>query len=186
MAVIVRKLAKQEALGVRHSHVGDRFQLLAIIDAKIARERLLQAYDIHLKALGEAHPRVGSDLILLAKQHDTDDIDTALYYSDLAVNVFCHSAVDGTQIVVSILNDMAVLHLARNETTIAMELFHNALDLYHHFYQQQMEDYDESYSHHRQKLDPIQLETVQVHWNIAKCHVVTKDFTTAIASFLVA
>jgi hypothetical protein len=98
LASIVWKLAKQEALGGRHSHIGDWFQCLAIIDAKIARERLLQAYDIHLKALGEAHPRVGSDLILLAKQHDTDDIDTALYYSDLAVKVFCHSAVNGTQI----------------------------------------------------------------------------------------
>jgi hypothetical protein len=53
---------------------------LGLIDAKIARERLLQAYDIHLQALGESHTRVGIDLILLAKQHDTDDIDTALNY----------------------------------------------------------------------------------------------------------
>jgi tetratricopeptide (TPR) repeat protein len=81
---------------------------------------------------------------------------------------------------------MTWLSSIRNETNIAMELFHHSLDLYHHYYQQQMEDYDESYAHHRQKVDPIQLETVQVHRNIAECHVVAKDFTAAIASFLLA
>jgi hypothetical protein len=126
LASIVWKLAKQEALGGRHSHIGDWFQLLANYRCKDCSRAFV---DFRLKALGEAHPRVGSDLILLAKQHDTDDIDTALYYSDLTVNVFCHSALDGTQIVASILNDMAVLHFARNETNIAMELFHNTLDL---------------------------------------------------------
>lgn len=83
-------VAEQEALGENHVHLGDWYQLLANIDPKNAPTYLLTAYDIHQQALGSAHPRVGHDLILLAKCFDTNDIDTALHYYDLAVNVFCH------------------------------------------------------------------------------------------------
>lgn len=86
------------------------------------------ALSIDLKSLGPRHPRTGNDYLRIARIYDSQkQWDFSKKYLHISADVY--QELD--QIVFgSILNDIAVIHLACKEYNIALELFSKVLALY--------------------------------------------------------
>ena len=204
---------ERSTLGATHPQIADTLQLLSDLALEQQREKpgsrdkaiqyLLQGLDINQNSLGKMHPRTGQDLLRMARLYQQpavmgmspndpkrrQDEDRAITYFQQAAAVF--AGVEGGQRVVgSILNDLAVIHVARRDFRKALDLLQDSLRNFES--ESSSEDGDtatttttttEGSSH---VVGGVCIDVVQVWRNMGECHVNLKDFGQAIESFVTA
>lgn len=200
-------MIERNALGECHPQVADTLQLLSDLALEQQRDKpgsrdkaiqyLLQGLDINQKSLGKMHPRTGQDLLRMARLYQQpavmgmspddpsrrQDEDRAVTYFQQAVAVF--AGVDGGQKVVgSILNDLAVIYVARRDYQKALELLKESL---RKFESPESEDGSTAATEDSSRMvGGICIDVVQVWRNMGECHVNQKDFGRAIECFVTA
>jgi tetratricopeptide (TPR) repeat protein len=167
-----------DSLGESHPQVADTLGFLSQI--YVERQEMDKALDAMDRAvtiaelsLGVLHPRTGEkyrELARIYEQLHRDDGDTeiAILYYEKAINTYKESCGDNSGVVGSILNDVGVLHIQREEFDDAVNKLSDALA---------------SYESSVGKSDGICADTVQVWRNLAECYVLRKEWESAAMAF---
>jgi len=114
------------------------------------------------------------------------DEDRAIMYFEQAAEVF--RGVDGGQKVVgSILNDLAVIYVARRDFRKSLQLLHDSLQNFEKQDDSSSEDGDTATTEESSRMvGGVCIDVVQVWRNMGECHVNLKDFGQAIECFVTA
>jgi tetratricopeptide (TPR) repeat protein len=167
-----------DSLGESHPQVADTMGFFSQIYAeKQEMDKALDAMDravtIAELSLGVLHPRTGEKYRELARIYeglcrDDGDTEIAILYFEKAINTFKGSYGDHSGVIGSILNDVGVLHIQREELDDAVHKLSDALA---------------SYDSSVEKCDGICADTVQVWRNLAECYVLRKEWESAAMAF---
>lgn len=200
---------ERTTLGETHPQIADTLQLLSDLALEQQREKpgsrdkaiqyLLEGLDINQNSLGRMHPRTGQDLLRMARVYQQpaimgmspddpkrrQDEDRAIMYFEQAADVF--RGVDGGQKVVgSILNDLAVIYVARRDFRKSLQLLKEALENFEKE-DSSSEDGDTATTEDSSRMvGGVCIDVVQVWRNMGECHVNLKDFGQAIECFVTA
>jgi tetratricopeptide (TPR) repeat protein len=167
-----------DSLGESHPQVADTMGLFSqIYVERQEMDKALNAMDravtIAELSLGVLHPRTGEKYRELARIYeglyrDDGDTEIAILYFEKAIHTFKGSYGDHSSVVGSILNDVGVLHIQREELDDAVNKLSDALA---------------SYESSVGKGDGICADTVQVWRNLAECYVLRKEWESAAMAF---
>lgn len=195
---------EKATLGAMHPQVANSLQLLAAItmdqqtfkpgSRDKAIQYLLQGLDVHQTTLGKRHPRTGQDLLRMAKIYQQpvvlgvapdasgsrQDEDRSIQYYNQAADVF-RGVNNGSKVVGSILNDIAVIYVARRDYHQALDLLHESLACYETAIDEEASFSDEMSG---ASGNSICIDAVQVMRNMGECHMNLRDYSKAIESFV--
>ena len=167
-----------DSLGESHPQVADTVGRFSQIYAERQEmDKALNAMDravtIAELSLGVLHPRTGEKYRELARiyeglRRDDGDTEIAILYFEKAIDTFKGSYGDHSGVIGSILNDVGVLHIQREELDLAVNKLSDALA---------------SYESSVGKGYGICADTVQVWRNLAECYVLRKEWESAAMAF---
>lgn len=196
---------ERTTLGEMHPQVADTLQILSALSLEQQNDKpgsrdkaiqyLLQGLDINQNSLGKKHPRTGQDLLRMARLYQQpavpgaapdvavsrQDEDRTIQYYRQAADIF-RGVKNGQKVVGSILNDLAVINVARRDFSKALELLQESLASYEADVDEESSetcDSDTSGS-----VGSICIDVVQVWRNMGECHMNLRDFKLAIESFI--
>jgi tetratricopeptide (TPR) repeat protein len=193
-------------LGELHPQVANTLQLLAALtmeqqhDKRGRRDQaiqyLLKGLGINLASLGPKHPRTGQDLLRMARLYQQpvipgvapdvsgsrQDEDRSIQYFTQAAEIF-RGVKRGHKVVGSILNDVAVIYVARKDYRRALELLNDALSSYEAAFDEEASESDDM-SGTTGTIGSICIDVVQVWRNMGECHMNLREFSKAIEAFV--
>ena len=199
---------ERSTLGDSHPQIADTLQLLSDL-ALEQREKpgsrdkaiqyLLEGLDINQNALGKMHPRTGQDLLRMARVYQQpavmgsspddpkrrQDEDRAITYFHSAANVF-RQVDGGHKVVGSILNDLAVIYVARREYHKSLNLLQESLQNFENETLSEDEDTATTEESSCPMMGGVCIDVVQVWRNMGECNMNLKNFGKAIECFVTA
>jgi tetratricopeptide (TPR) repeat protein len=165
-----------ETLGELHPQVADTCIILSELaqeqgDYQKALRLAMEALGISKSVLGGSHPQTGTTLLHVARLHDaTKSDEAALDYYNSSLKVLQPLKVS-KEMIGSILNDVAIVHIRRRQLDLAIKTLKEAL---------------ESYKSEETSKGPSDLldistncELVQVWRNLGECHFQKREHNEA-------
>jgi tetratricopeptide (TPR) repeat protein len=169
---------EQESLGEVHPQVADTITLIARARAERqetdeAIEMMHSSVHIMRMALGPHHPRTAAAFRELGglyetRDDDPSDLDRAIHLYEEAIEAFRWSYGDHHAIIGSLLNNIAVIHIHRDEFDEAVKNLSDALTAF------------ESGIEHG---DAINAQVSQVWKNLGECYSLRKEWESALFSY---
>lgn len=178
---MVERSAQDDESAISHRD-GDALEMLSVHAAEQDKhdegiKYLRDALQIHLVALGMKHPRTGKTLLRVAKMYrgtgnDRNNEDLVLGYFHQTAAVLQRSNLS-QRARVSVLNDIAVIHMRRNDFDEAIKFL---LDSLHACDEDMEEDCDGADGRH--------VATLQVWRNLGECYMQLRQFKSAEGAYL--
>jgi tetratricopeptide (TPR) repeat protein len=167
-----------ESLGHNHPQVAETLTFLSKLylersDTPKALKTMERAVSIAEVSLGAMHPKTGEKYHDIARMYETverDKTDTvnALHFYEKAIETYKECDGDHSRLLGSILNDVGVLHIQREQYDVAVQKLSDALA-----------SYESSIGDEK----GMSADTVQVWRNLAECYALRKEWESATMAF---
>ena len=167
-----------ESLGENHPQVSDTMAFLSKLylersQVEKALGTMKRAVAMAEVSLGTTHPRTGEKYYDIARMYERikrnkEDSSNAIEYYEKAVDTYKEADGDYSRLTGSILNDVGVLHIQREEYDLAVQRLSDALAAY----ESSIEESRGMFA-----------DTSQVWRNLAECYVLRKQWDSATMAF---